>query len=297
MKKVVCIVGPTASGKSKLSEFLAENFPAEIINADSRQFYREFEIGTARPSLSASKIPHHLVGVASLADSWDVGRFVKNAEAAIDDIASRGRLPLIVGGTGMYMKCLLFGLDHIPKITEKTKEDINKKLHAEGVEALYVELLRVDPQCAALLSRNDKQRVGRALGVYRETGQSITTFWSDEEKPARFAYLKIGLNLNRVDLYRRINARVDDMMARGLKEEVLNLHRQFAHSELLQKTIGYQEWIQLGFENDKKVVEHIKKNSRHFAKRQLTWFRHENDVHWYSPEQRQEILTRVKDFC
>jgi len=297
MKKVVCLIGPTAVGKTDLALSLSEKLNGEIVNADSRQFYKEMRIGTAKPDESVlSSVPHHLVDTASISDPWDVVRFIKEADEKISEVTERHKVPIVVGGTGMYVKCLLFGIDTIPRISQSIIDSLEEKLETKGTDELYNELLAVDAETAQLYSRNDKQRITRALGVFRQTGKSIRHYWSEEKKNPRYDYLKIGLNIEREELYDRINKRVVQMMDAGLEDEVRNLCQEDPENKMLHSTIGYREWMELGFDDPSKVLETIQKASRHFAKRQLTWFRKEDDINWFAPNEVELITKKVREF-
>lgn len=288
--RIFVLVGPTASGKTDLSVEIAQEFNGEIVNADSRQFYQELHIGTAKPSPEVLKnAPHHLVDCASILEPWTVATFIHEADKAIQNILACGKVPVVVGGTGLYVRGLLFGIDGIPKIDLALKEKLQNELEQNGLATLYAELKKVDPEYADVLSPNDKQRILRALEVFHQTGKKIRDFWQ-EDKNARYDYVKMGIDVEREELYGRINRRVDDMVKLGLKTEVLDLHEKFPHNTVLQKTIGYAEWIRHASKDDGMVVEEIKKNSRHFAKRQFTWFRHEDDVTWAKPGNVLEVL-------
>lgn len=288
--RIIVLVGPTASGKTDLSVEMAREFNGEIVNADSRQFYQELHIGTAKPSPEILKnTPHHLVDCASVVDSWTVAKFIEEADKAIQNILARGKVPIIVGGTGLYVRGLLFGIDGIPKINSSLKEKLQNELEQNGLAALYSELQKVDPEYADVLSPNDKQRILRALEVFRQTGKKIRDFWN-EVKKARYDYVKMGVDIEREELYGRINKRIDDMVKQGLKTEVLALHEKLPHNTVLEKTIGYAEWIRHAFKDELVIIDEIKKNSRHFAKRQFTWFRHEDDISWATPENILEVL-------
>lgn len=295
VKKLLVIVGPTASGKSKLALHLAKSKNAEIINADSRQFYKEMVIGTAKPTdEEQKKIPHHLLDVTSITKPWSVGDFVKHAQQKIQEIQNRGKVPILVGGTGLYTRSLLFGLAKIPIGDPELRLTFQKKLEEKGLPALYQELRQKDPIAAERLSPTDKQRILRALEVFAQTGQPIHEFWSKEKK-ACYDYVKVGLQFERKDLYERINERVLQMILQGLKQEAQDLHQRFPQNPVLNATIGYQEWLQIGFDCEEEVIAKIQKNSRQFAKRQLTWFRHENDITWFDSQEK-NVYEKIGEF-
>ena len=285
LKKILCLVGPTASGKSELALSLAKKLDGEIINADSRQFYKELNIGTAKlPKEEQGGIPHHLIDSTSLLAPWSVADFVKHASAILKEICERGRVPLIVGGTGMYLKALLFGLDPIPQVDSDLRRRLRTRAEQGGITSLHEELGKLDPESARRLSPKDPQRILRALEVILQTGKPIHEFWK-RGKP-KFSYLKVGLCFERKKLYEKINARVLQMIENGLKQEAEKLWEIYPENPVLGKTISYQEWKKYGFENDKTVIAEIQKNSRQFAKRQLTWLRHEEEIFWFDPSEK-----------
>jgi tRNA dimethylallyltransferase len=291
MSKLICIIGPTASGKTAAAIDLASKTNGEIVNADSRQFYQEMNIGTAKPSKDElAEIPHHLINVASIQEAWSAAKFVDHAKMAIADIASRGKQPILVGGTGLYVKSLLFGLDEIPQVEAAIRDQIKEDLVKLGLPALYQELQKVDVVSAQRLSENDSQRIMRALEVYRQTGNPIHSYWKQQKTPT-MPYLKIGFEVDRDVLYARINKRVIAMLDLGLQNEAQELFKNYPDNEVLLKTIGYAEWAKFGFDQVSKVCDHIQKNTRHFAKRQLTWFRNEDDVQWLDS---QDMALHVK---
>lgn len=294
--KLLVILGPTASGKSHLALALAKQFNGEIINADSRQFYQEMHIGTAKPTAAErASVPHHLVDCASLADPWDVVRFVEAAHVCVREIAARGRLPIVVGGTGLYLRSLQFGVDAIPKIPNHLREQLRAECEQHGLAVQYARLQKLDPVAAQRLSPQDTQRILRALEVMLHTGQPIHEFWQNENN-ATYQTLRLGLDWPRAQLYQRIDARVQSMLADGLKDEVQSLAKLFPENVILQKTIGYQEWLQFGCADEALVQSEIQKNTRHFAKRQMTWFRKETDIVWQQPDDFAVAQKLVEDF-
>ena len=296
-EKIVCLVGPTAVGKTSLAIELARLVDGEIVNADSRQIYAELDIGSAKPTLDERDgVIHHLIDCAHLEDPWSVAQFIKAAQSVISDICSRGKVPLLVGGTGLYVKKLLFGLDDIPAVDPAVRAQLAKRLQNEGLPLLYRELESLDPVVSARLSENDTQRILRALEVYYQTGKSISFFWKSDEDQAKYTYLKLGLKLAREILYQNINVRVDQMIAKGLKEEAVALFDKFPKNDVLLKTIGYAEWSRFGFDDQARVIEEIKKNSRQFAKRQMTWFGNEDDVVWFESGEKNELIKNVMSF-
>lgn len=278
--KLLVLVGPTASGKSALALDLAESLGGEIVNADSRQFYRELVIGTAKPTpAEQARVPHHLTDCATIATPWDAGRFVKTARAAIEDIRSRNKIPVVVGGTGMYLNHLLYGLAEVPQVPQVLRENLKNRLSSEGLAALHAELTRRDPAAGSRLKAGDTQRILRHLEVVIHTGKALSTFWPEKKSP-HYDHVMIGLSPPRELLYRRIDERVLSMMKMGLEDEARALWAAHPGNPVLKKTIGYAEWDKFKHEGAAKIVATIQMNSRRFAKRQLTWFRREKDIFW-----------------
>lgn len=278
------ITGPTAVGKTELSLALAEKWNAEIISADSRQVYKELTIGTAKPSPDArERVPHHFIGERSIfRDAYSAGEFADDARDRIREVRSRGKRPLIVGGSTLYVHALQYGLADIPDVSEDVRDRIERRLADEGAEVLYRELQEVDPGQAAKMDPTKTQRLVRALEVYHGTGRPLTYYHKQQTEPP-FEYRTIVLNRDRQRLYRRIEKRVDAMLDRGLLDEIRGLleHGVDPTRQPL-RTIGYREPIQhLRGEIDyEEMVRLVKRNSRRYAKRQLTWFRRYDEYAW-----------------
>lgn len=285
MKKILILLGPTGSGKTELAVDLARRLNGEIINADSRQVYQELNIGVAAPSeQDFQSVPHHLYQFLSLNEKMSTARFRHQALIAIEEIHSRKRLPILVGGTGLYIKTLLFG------ICDEAPSDMNlrQQLKEKGLTALYKELKEKDPDSAKKIHPNDEFRIIRALEVYTLTGKTLSARHAEHGfKKTSFDYIKMGVDISRAVLYDRINQRVDLMVEQGLESEVKNLVEKYGKSDLLQKIIGYGEWFDYfdGKINQQAVTDQIKQKSRNYAKRQLTWFRKEKDIRWMSPDE------------
>lgn len=302
MNKILCILGPTAVGKTEMAFKLAKEFQAEIINADSRQVYKEMKIGTAKPAESdLNQIPSHLFSFRNLNQKWDASQFQKKADDIVEQISSRSKLPIVVGGTGLYIKALLFGFFEGPVIDPKVRKNLENELKtSSGLSKLYAELEDVDYEASCKIHPNDSIRIIRALEVYRQTGKTMSSFQKEHAfRNPRYDYLKIGLKRDRAELYDAINKRVDHMLEEGLESEVKALFEKYSleHS-LLSKSIGYQEWITYfnSSQTKEEVINKIKQNTRHFAKRQLTWFRNENDIEWFDWNDFRSIKKRVEGF-
>ena len=286
-KKILVIVGPTASGKTRMAVELAKAHNGEVVSADSMQIYRRMDIGTAKPTAEEMDgIPHHMIDVADPEEDFSVARYVELASACVDDILARGKLPIVAGGTGLYVDSLLSGRTFAAFSPESAlRKELEEKLAERGGEAMLEELSRVDPEAAARLHPNDHKRIVRALEVYRSTGKTISEHNRETQAlPPRYEALTIGLNFqDRADLWARIDARVDQMAADGLEREV----RELLSSGLsprctAMQAIGYKEFV-AAVEGDmtwREAEELVKLRSRQYAKRQLTWFRRNPEVHW-----------------
>jgi len=281
---ILLLVGPTASGKSGLALEFAEAAGAEMVNCDAQQVYRGLDIGTAKPSVEdRARIPHHLYDVVEPDQEINAGRYAALADAAIADIAARGRLPLVVGGTGLYMRTLLRGVAPIPEIPAEIREQVRGIQESEGAASLHARLRDADPEAAARLHPNDAQRVGRALEVYLATGRPISMY-QDEHGFAteRYPHAAFGLEWSLDVLVNRIRTRVDAMFDAGLLNEARALLDRGYPSTLRSfKALGYSEAFDVldGAMTEDEARERIKVLHRRYAKRQLTWFRRE-DVTW-----------------
>jgi len=297
--KALIIVGPTAVGKTELSLQLAEILNGEIVSADSRQVYKYMDIGTAKPTADdLARAPHHFIDIKTPDQYYSAGEYGREARRCVKDIISRGNTPIVVGGSGFYIQALVDGL-FAPRISDPVvKERWRAKIREEGLDAVFKKLRAVDPQTAAALHPNDAQRVVRALEVWELSGKPISSFRKGEETPASFQSLFIGLNRDRQKLYRRIEGRVDAMLGSGLIDEVQRLE-QLGYSSQLNalRTVGYQEVFEYlhGELQLDAVIEMIKMNTRRFAKRQLTWFRRDDRIHWFSmdEESTQSIVRKI----
>jgi tRNA dimethylallyltransferase len=277
------LAGPTAVGKTEISLQIAEVLHAEIISADSRQVYRELNIGTAKPGLQElTRIRHHFINERSLGEPFSAGIFAREANARIADILGRGLTPLVVGGSTLYLYALLHGLADVPPIPTGVRKQLQERLVREGPESLYQELAAIDPQAAAQMDLTKTQRLVRALEVYHGTGRPLSSYFGNHDAPP-YAFRPVVLTREREDLYARINCRVDNMLEAGLIEEVRGLLEKGVHlEENALQTIGYQEPILYlrGQVDYPEMVRLLKRNTRHYAKRQLTWFRRFPDYGW-----------------
>jgi tRNA dimethylallyltransferase len=286
---VLTIVGPTAVGKTTLSLNVAEQLDAEIISADSRQVYSELTIGTAKPSEEEqSRVPHHFIGERSVErPPFSAGAFADAANARIRDIRSRGRQAIVVGGSTLYVHALQEGLADIPDVPQRVRDRLEERLEEEGQQALYEELRRVDPRQAEKNDPTKTHRVIRALEVYHHTGKPLTHYYDQQPEPP-FSYRTVVLNRERSALYDRINRRVDRMLENGLLDEVRSVMTLDVDlDEAPMSTIGYREPIQFlrGEIDREEMVRLVKRNSRRYAKRQLTWFRRYDDYIWLQADE------------
>lgn len=298
--KVAVLAGPTAVGKTQVALALAPELRAEIINADSLQVYRELNIGTAKPTPEErAVVPHHLVDVAAPDEPYDAARYLAEARAVIGELIRRGVRPLVVGGTGLYIKALLGGLfpdgGKYPEIRARLREE----LAAQGLPALYERLRRLDPATAARLTPGDTYRILRALEVVEGSGRPVSELAAAHRFADRpYETLKIGLTLPREELYARIEARVEAMLAAGWLEEVKELLRRYPPYLKPLKALGYRHLVaylhgELGFEE---AVAAIKRDTRRYAKRQLTWFKADPEIRWFHPREIPEMLALLREF-
>lgn len=299
MKKVLAIVGPTAVGKTAMSIKVAQKFNGEIISGDSMQVYRKLDIGTAKITDSEKQgVPHHLINIRDITERYSVADFIRDATDQIDQITSRGHLPIIVGGTGFYLQALLDGLELGGD--QYTDDGLRKKLYqiadTEGNMALHNRLASVDPNAAAQIPANNVRRVIRALEVYKKTDH---LFSDQTNNPQPFDSFVVGLNTDRKLLYQRINQRVDIMMKSGLIDEARYLFNNGGPELQAGKGIGYHEFYDYfaGTCSLEDAVELVKKDSRHYAKRQLTWFRNKTHPAWYNviehPDDRDRLILDI----
>ncbi len=282
--RIIVIVGPTGAGKTRLSLRLAEAAGGEVVSADSQQVYAGMDIGTGKATAEErARVPHHLLDVVRPDEEMTAQRFVELADRAIEDIVSRGRTVIVCGGTGLYVRSLLLGLFAGPP----ADPDVRAELAKLGLAGLHAELTRVDPAAAAKIDRNDEKRMIRALEVFRLTGETMSSHQARHDHktlPRRYEAQVIGLSPEREALYRNIDARVDQMIADGLEREVEALRAAGYQPPLRsQQAIGYAELHELadGKVARERAIELIKRNSRHYARRQLSWYRADTTITWH----------------
>lgn len=300
--RVLVIAGPTASGKSALALDLAEELDGEIICADSLTVYRGFEIGSAKPTtVQQRQIPHHLLDIRDPTEPFTAADFKLTAKMAIDDICQRGRRPILAGGTGLYLRALLRGLNDAPPQDPILREALQQRADQKGAEALLAELAQVDPTTAERLHPHNLVRIIRALEVFYTSGVPLSDFHAEHGfSESEYHTLQFCLDLPRPELYQRINDRVDAMLTNGLIDEVQGLLQSGIPTDCKPlQAIGYKEvlaYLQGRYDHDE-MTRLIKRNTRHFAKRQLTWFRSEPDMHWVAyPENSATILSAAATF-
>jgi tRNA dimethylallyltransferase len=299
-KKIVVVTGPTCTGKSSLAMELAQAFDGEIVNADAMQVYRLFDIGTAKPTVAErALVPHHVIDIIDPSGDFNASLFQAAADTAIDGILGRGRVPVVVGGTGLYIKALLYGLS-LAKGDLSVRTGLKEK-YVKDPLSLYETLKEVDPRYAAKVSHRDGVRIVRALEIRHVTGVRASE-WEEIHgfRERRYAFLKIGLDRPRSQLYDSINKRVEAMIAAGWIEEVAGLLDQGLVEDAKPFSgIGYREIVLYikGIVSYEDMMERIKTQTRHYAKRQLTWFRRETDLTWYRyPEELDRVREKVAEF-
>ncbi|HXB12363.1 MAG TPA: tRNA (adenosine(37)-N6)-dimethylallyltransferase MiaA [Bacteroidia bacterium] len=294
---LVAIVGPTAVGKTAISIQVAEHFNTEIVSADSRQFYKEMEIGTAKPSLAeVSKITHHFINSLSIQDEYNVGKYEKEALDCIENIFKKHDKVILVGGSGLFVNAVCHGLDVLPEGDNATREKYEKVLQEQGIEALQEELKSKDPLYFEEVDQKNPRRLIRALEVIHASGLPYSHFRNKKSKVRSFSIAKIGLNIDKQLLVERINTRIDSMLKAGWLEECKSLYPYRNFNAL--KTVGYSElfdFIDGKFDWDT-TVEQIKINTWHYAKRQLTWLRKDKEIKWFSPSDREGIYEYISTF-
>lgn len=293
---LVCILGPTAIGKTAVSIKIASTFSSEIISADSRQFYKEMSIGTAVPSAEElAAAPHHFIQNRSIFEEYNVGDFEKDAIKKLDELFLKNNIVVMVGGSGLYIDAVTKGLDSFPEIPSEIREELNNQFHKEGIETLQKQLKEVDPEYYQKVDIQNQHRIIRALEVFKTTGLPYSSYLNKEKPARKFDTIYIGLTAEREIIYNRINNRVDIMMHEGLLEEAKSL---FTHKNLnALQTVGYRELFSYFDDEFTKefAVEEIKKNTRRFAKRQGTWFRKNTEIQWFDfNEDYSKIISFIK---
>lgn len=291
---LIVIVGPTAIGKTALAIALAKQFSTEIISADSRQFFKEMAIGTAKPTddeLAAA--PHHFIDSNSVENLFSTGDFEVQALELINQLFKNHNVVIAVGGSGLYINALCNGLDELPETDITIRAQLNLQFEQNGIEAIKQQLNLHDPEYYSKVDQSNPQRMIRGLEFFLSTGQKLSSFHTNKKKIRPFNIIKIGLNTDRVQLYNQINQRVDQMMKLGLLEEVKRLLPYRKYNAL--NTVGYTELFAYldGTITLEEAVDKIKQNTRRFAKRQLTWFRKDDSITWFEPNQTDTVIHHI----
>ncbi len=283
--KVIVICGPTASGKTALSIELAKKIDGEIVSADSMQIYKDMNIGTAKPTTEEmQEIKHYLIDFISPEERYSVADYKIDAKKAIKEIIKKGKTPIIVGGTGLYVDSLIYEIEY-PNIEfdENYRKELEKQVQKEGLDKLYEKAKQIDPQAIEKISKNDAKRILRVLEIYHATGKTKTQQEIESrKKEVEYDYKVFALNWDREKLYQRINKRVDIMIEQGLIEEVKEISKKYNKFPTAMQGLGYKEVVEYleGNCTKEEMIEKIKKETRHYAKRQLTWFRKNKQTIW-----------------
>ena len=284
-EKVIVICGPTASGKTALSIELAKKINGEIISADSMQIYKEMNIGTAKPTKEEMQgIKHYLLDFVSPNERYSVAQYKQDAKNAIKEIIAKGKIPIIVGGTGLYIDSLIYEIEYNDiKIDENYRKELEKIIEEQGLEKLYKKAMQMDPIAMEKISINDKKRIMRVLEIYKSTGKTKTEQeLESRKKPVEFDYKVFAINWDRETLYQRINKRVDIMIEQGLINEVKNILEKYDKFPTAMQGLGYKEAVDYinGIYTKEEMIDKIKMETRRYAKRQLTWFRKNKQTIW-----------------
>ena len=283
--EVIVICGPTASGKTALSIELAKRINGEIISADSMQIYKDMDIGTAKPTAEEmGDIKHYLIDCISPDVRYSVADFKKDAINAIEEIVSKGKRPIVVGGTGLYVDSLIYGIDYNEVKTDLNYRDyLEKVIEEKGLDHLYNKACEIDPEAMNKISKNDKKRICRVLEIYKSTGKTKTQLEIESrQKESKYEFDVFAINMERSVLYERINKRVDIMINNGLIDEVKNLIGKYDEIPTAMQGLGYKEVVQYfdGIYSKEEMIDKIKMESRRYAKRQITWFKRNKSIHW-----------------
>ena len=296
--KVIVICGPTASGKTALSIELAKKINGEIISSDSMQIYKDMDIGTAKPSQEEMQgIKHYMLDFVEPDRRYSVADFKKDAEKAIEEILEKGKVPIVVGGTGLYIDSLIYGIDYqYIQFDANYREELEERVLKEGLEILYNEAKQIDPQAMEKISPNDKKRILRVLEIYKVTGKTKTEQENESRKKGvKYDYKVFAINMDREKLYDRINKRVDIMMEQGLVQEVENLLKKYKEFPTAMQGLGYKEVVEYlqGRITKEEMIEKVKIETRRYAKRQITWFKKNKQTIWIEPQDLQKILDEI----
>jgi tRNA dimethylallyltransferase len=296
-KTLIVITGPTAVGKTDLCMEIAGRFDIPIINADSRQLFRELRIGTASPTPEQlAKVRHYFVGALNIGDYYSASMYEQDVMTLLGQLFKTSDYALLSGGSMMYIDAVCNGIDDIPTVDEKTRTLMKRRLAEEGLEKLVEELRRIDPEHYEVVDRQNPRRVVHALEICHMTGQTYTSFRKAEKKQRPFEIIKIGLNREREELYNRINSRVDSMMEQGLLKEAEEM-LPYRQANALN-TVGYKELFSYfdGIWELDEAVERIKGNTRRYARKQLTWFKRDQQMKWFHPDEQEQIMKYISEY-
>lgn len=285
MQKVIVICGPTASGKTGLSIEFAKKIDGEVVSCDSMQIYKDMTIGTAKPTEEEMQgIKHYLIDCVSPDTRYSVADYKRDAIKAIEEIASKGKVAIVVGGTGLYLESLVRGIDYSEiEVDEAYRDELNKLEQEKGLSELYEMAQKIDETAASKISPNDKKRIFRILEIYHSTGKTKTELEKESRKNGvQYDYVLFGINMDREKLYERINKRVDIMLEQGLIEEVRNLINKYSEFPTALQGLGYKEVVEYfdGVTTKEEMIEKIKQETRRYAKRQITWFKRYDELTW-----------------
>lgn len=295
MKSLIVILGPTGIGKTDLSIDIANEFETEIISSDSRQIYKELKIGTAVPTdEQLKKIKHHFIGNKSIYDYYNASMFEQEVLEVLNELFSNLNYVVMTGGSGMYINAVCDGIDDLPTIDQELRKNLINQYKEEGIESLRLQLKMLDPKSYSKIDLKNPKRILKALEVSIQTGRPYSSFLSESKKKRNFNIIKIGLQRDRDELYERINLRVDQMIEAGLIDEAKRFYKDRRLNSL--NTVGYKELFEFFDEKitQTKAIELIKRNSRHYAKRQISWFSRDKEIVWFNPEKKEEIIEFIK---
>ena len=297
MKRLIVITGPTAVGKTNLCMDIAGQLGIPIINADSRQLFRQLPIGTAQPTKEQrARVRHYFVGTLDIGDYYSASMYEQDVMSLLQQLFASSDYALLSGGSMMYIDAVCNGIDDIPTVDDETRSLMKRRLAEEGLEALVEELKRLDPEHYELVDRQNPRRVVHALEICHMTGKTYTSFRTSQKKQRPFEIIKIGLNREREELYQRINRRVDQMMEEGLLEEV-RMMLPYREANALN-TVGYKELFNYfdGVWNLSEAVERIKGNPRRYARKQLTWFKRDTQMRWFHPDDQELMMNYISQY-